>query len=76
MPESLSRSTWANSKACGAWLEHRYPLGDASLGSPLYRYMRVAWEHESYNIGTGLNLVAIGDTLSFGETDKENITLE
>ena len=67
MPESLSRPPWANSKACRAWLKQRYPLGDASLGSPLYRYMQEAWEHESYNMGAGLNFGGMADMLCWRE---------
>ena len=67
MSESLSTPPWANSKACRAWLEQRYPLDDASLGSPLYRYMQEAWEHKSYSMGAGLDFVTMGDMLSWEE---------
>ena len=67
MSESLSRPPWADSKACRAWLEQRYPLGDASLESPLYRYMQEAREHASKKMGAGLDFAAMGDMLSWGE---------
>lgn len=44
MPERQSGFPWGNSDAARAWLEQRYPLGDASLGSPLYRHMLDVWE--------------------------------
>ena len=67
MPESQSTPPWADSQASRAWLENRYSLGDASLGSPLYRYMQETWESESYNMEAGMSFVGMGEMLSWEE---------
>lgn len=67
MPRMRSRPPWGDSKACRAWLEQRFPLGDASLGSPLYQYMEAVFESESYLFGVGKDFLGMGELLSWEE---------
>lgn len=72
MPGAQSRPPWADSKASGAWLEQRYPLGDASLGSPLYRYIRdVYYKPKSNNPGTSLLRLDGGTNSEPTDTDDQ-----
>lgn len=66
-PRHFSRPPWGDSKACRAWLEQRFPLGDASLGSPLYQYMEAVYESENHSSGVGMDFVGMGDLLSWEE---------
>ena len=38
--ERVQEPEWSDKNAFRTWLEQRYPLGPASMGSPLYQYMQ------------------------------------
>lgn len=42
--DCVPEPNWSDEDASRAWLEQLYPLGPASLGSPLYRYMQACRE--------------------------------
>ena len=56
---------WGNKDAAKVWLEQRYPLGDASRGSPLYQYMQDVYGSKSN--GSGLSFVSLGEMLTDSE---------
>lgn len=69
---------WTDVEASKAWLEERYPLlDDASLGSPLFRYMKACVEGSNHMRGRIpmflASMLSLNETMRyFGET---NITV-
>ena len=43
--DRVQEPNWNDKDASGAWLERTYPLGPASIGSPLYQYMQESHEN-------------------------------
>lgn len=48
-PDRVQEPNWKDKSASRAWLERTYPLGPASMGSPLYQYMQEC--HENRYLG-------------------------
>ena len=59
------KPVWGNKDAAKVWLEQRYPLDDASRGSPLYQYMQDVYGSKSND--AGLSFVSLGEMLTDSE---------
>ena len=54
--DRVQEPNWSDKDASRTWLEQRYPLGPASIGSPLYQYMQECKEFRYFGHSSATNL--------------------